>query len=516
MKINIFVVIAWVAVMLLVVVFLHKPKMTVPPGAHAGDLILESCEYKTKMRTYRAECGTLIVPENRSNPTSRLLALPVKRIRAESDSPREPIVYLGGGPGLSNMNFDPPDELLAEHDFILIGYRGVDGSSVLDCPEYAKATLGNGKNVFSDESLTMMMEAIRSCRTRLETSGVDLSGYSIPAVVEDMEETRTALGYERVNLLSASYGTRVAQVYAELHPNKLHRSVMIGVNPPGRFVWEPEMVDKQIEQYSRLWSKDNTAYVRAENLAATMRNVSHNMPTRWLIFPIDTGKVNTTAFMLFFNRNTSALVFDAYVAAEHGDASGLALMSMAYDFVVPKAFVWGDFFAKGSADLDFSRDYAADMSSPDSIISSPISLLIWAPLSQAWVQEKLPLELGKVQPSDVETLLISGSIDFSTPAEYARDELLPSLKNGRQVTLSEVGHVMDVWRVQPKATLRLLTSFYATGIADDSLVTYTSMDFNVKFGFPMLAKLMFVTGVSLVLTLVFGAKRMFQVKHGKK
>lgn len=208
MKMNVLIIAALTAFAVLVIAFHPKPKIRVPPNARADDLIFESCKYKTKTRIYRAECGTLIVPENRLNPTSRLLALPVKRIHAESDSPREPIVYLGGGPGLSNMRFDPPDELLAEHDFIRVGYRGVDGSSVLDCPEYAKATLGNGKDVFSDESLTMMMEAIRSCRARLEASGVDISGYTIPAVVEDMEAARVALGYERVNLLSASYGAR--------------------------------------------------------------------------------------------------------------------------------------------------------------------------------------------------------------------------------------------------------------------------------------------------------------------
>jgi pimeloyl-ACP methyl ester carboxylesterase len=345
---------------------------------------------------------------------------------------------------------------------------------------------------------------------------VDLSGYIIPAVVEDMEAARVALGHEQVNLLSASYGTRVAQVYAALYPESLHRSAMIGVNPPGRFVWELEMVDVQIEQYGHLWSKDEAVRARTENLAATMRNVSHNMPRRWLFFPIDAGKVNTTAFMLFFNRNTSALVFDAYVVAEHGDASGLALMSMAYDFVVPKSFVWGDFFAKAVVDMDFNRNYVADMRAPDSIIGSPISLLTWAPLSQAWTQDKLPSELNKVQPTDVETLLISGSIDFSTPADYARDELLPSLKNGRQVILSEVGHVGDVWNIQPKATLRLLTSFYTTGIADDSLVAYAPMDFKVKFGFPVLAKILFGTGVLLVTALVIGVKRLSLVRRGKE
>lgn len=29
---------------------------------------------------------------------------------------------------MSNMRFDPPDELLANHDVLIIGYRGVDGT----------------------------------------------------------------------------------------------------------------------------------------------------------------------------------------------------------------------------------------------------------------------------------------------------------------------------------------------------------------------------------------------------
>jgi pimeloyl-ACP methyl ester carboxylesterase len=171
---------------------------------------------------------------------------------------------------------------------------------------------------------------------------------------------RTALG-EKVNLLSESYVTRVAQVYASLYPQRLNRSVMIGVNPPGRFVWEPEMVDAQIEYYSHLWAQDEKAHSRTPDLAETMRRVSHTMPRRWLFFPIDPGKVNGLAFVLLFNQNTAATVFDAYVAAQNGDASGLALMSLAFDLFIPKSFVWGDLFAKGgSADLDKAMTMSRD------------------------------------------------------------------------------------------------------------------------------------------------------------
>ena len=40
--------------------------VSVPKGAHAGDLILESCTYATEDGGYKADCGTLVVPENRA------------------------------------------------------------------------------------------------------------------------------------------------------------------------------------------------------------------------------------------------------------------------------------------------------------------------------------------------------------------------------------------------------------------------------------------------------------------
>jgi hypothetical protein len=77
--------------------------VSVPPGAQAGDLILEDCDYATESGAYDADCGTLVVPENRADPESRLIALPVTRIEAWSENPAEPIFRLEGGPGKTNM-----------------------------------------------------------------------------------------------------------------------------------------------------------------------------------------------------------------------------------------------------------------------------------------------------------------------------------------------------------------------------------------------------------------------------
>lgn len=484
-------------------VFSKKWPVHLPAGAQAGDLKMAPCIFRAKRgrfktTNYAADYGILVVPENRQKQGSRLIALPVLRIRATGSDPLEPVFHLEGGPGGSNIEFVPPDWLLERHDFVLVGYRGADGSSILHCPHVKKATKGKGEDLLSKESLANIKDAVRQDASILIESGVDLAGYTILDVIEDIEQVRKRLGCQRINLLSESYGTRVAQIYAAMYPNSLFRSVMIGVNPPGRFVFEPGTIDEQLAYYAGLWAKDPSCVAKAPDLLAVMRKVSHNMPRRWLFVPIDPGKVKVGVFTLLYYRRSAAKVFDTFVAAERGDASGLALFSLVYNFFLPGMIVWGDMFSKGYADHDPKRDYGTSLNPPGSIMGSPHAHLLWG-AAESWPGTLIPDEYRRVQHSSVETLLISGSIDFSTPAKYATEELLPYLSNGKQVIPKEFGHCEDIWEIQPEAIQRLLTSFYDTGVADDSLYKYEPMDFHVGFGFPKIAKCLF--GGVILLTL---------------
>jgi pimeloyl-ACP methyl ester carboxylesterase len=309
----------------------------------------------------------------------------------------------------------------------------------------------------------------------------------MPEVVEDIEAARIALGYERINPLSESYGTRVAMIYSWTHPESIYRSAMISVNPPGHMVWEPDVVDAQIVYDAELCAQDLECSARTDDLAETMRNVAHHLPDNWNSIPIDPGKVKLMTHFGLFHRGSAAMVYDAYLTAEEGDPSGLAMMSQIWDSAIPPAITWGDWGAKGLTDYDPARDYLTEMNPPDSIIGAPASML-GGSMAGGWPINILPAELRQVQPSDVETLLVSGNADFSTPSQFATDELLPFLSNGEQVILSEFGHTGDVWGMQPEATVRLLTSFYDTGVADASLYTYQPMNFHVEVGFPEMAK----------------------------
>src|SRR5436305_8625234 len=91
----------------------------VPNGAHAGRLKLHSCDYDG----LAADCGTLVVPENRRNPRSRLIGVKVVRVNARSPHPGAPIFRLEGGPGLTNLDFPYSARYAAGHDVVLAGYR---------------------------------------------------------------------------------------------------------------------------------------------------------------------------------------------------------------------------------------------------------------------------------------------------------------------------------------------------------------------------------------------------------
>ena len=495
--------------------FIFKPfarEVSIPDGAKADGIFLKPCSQRIDGKKYSADCGTLVVSELHGKADANLIALPVKRIHSSSSSPTEPIFFLEGGPGSSNMHFTPPTWLLENHDIVMIGYRGVDGSTKLDCAEISGAIKGINGDLLGQESLDNLGAAMQACAARLEDSGIDLQGYTIPEVVEDMESARKLLGYEKINLLSQSYGTRVAQIYAHMYPQSLQRSAMVGVNPPGHFVWSPEVVDSQVMYYADLWRQQSGS--SAPDLVAAMQSVNTSMPDHWLFLPIDPGKVKSVAFALLYHRTTAPMVFDTYLSAAKGDASGLALMSAAYDLIMPKMSVWGEFFAIGSsADYEAGRDYRTEMDPPNAVLGSPMSLLIWGSAPGNWPPYVIADEYRQVSPTDVETLLINGSVDFSTPAQFAEEELLPSLNNGQCITIAEQGHVNDFWAFQPEARQLLLTSFYDTGKADDSLYQYLPMDFTPKMRFPVIAKILIALSVIVLIGLIFLMWRLFRRKN---
>jgi pimeloyl-ACP methyl ester carboxylesterase len=317
--------------------------VSVPAGAKAGQMTLHPCRYGTEQGSYAADCGTLVVPENRHDARSRLIALPVTRIHARSAKPGVPIFRLQGGPGLTNMDFPAASRFAGDHDVVLVGYRGVDGSVKLDCPEVASAR-GQARDFLSGASYRADAAAFAACAERLRRDGVDLAGYTLPERVDDLDAARLGLGYERVDLLSESAGTRTAMIYAWRYPHRVHRSVMIGVNPPGRFLWDARTTGEQIDRYAALCATDASCRSRTPDLAASLHSAYAHIPGHWWFLPIRRGNVRVAAFFGLMNATTDGagplaapMTIDTLLSIDKGDASGAWFLSLMAQLAFPHA-----------------------------------------------------------------------------------------------------------------------------------------------------------------------------------
>ena len=461
-----------------------EARVSVPAGASAGDLRLEPCTYATEDGDHAADCGTLVVPENRANPGTRLIALPVIRIRARSEHPGVPVFRLFGGPGLSNLKFPQASRINENHDVVLVGYRGIDGSTRLDCPEVT-SVLKHSADFLAEESLRAYADAHRACADRLEDDGVDLAGYTLAQRADDLDAARGALGYERIDLLSQSVGSRIAMVYAWRQANRTHRSVMIAVNPPGHFLWNPQTTDEQIDRYAALCSEDNSCRERTDDLAASMRLTASGMPERWLFLPIKQGNVRLASFFGLMESTPAAaplsapMTLDSWLSAAQADASGFWFLSFMSHFVIPESFVWGETAALSRADARVASDYFASGGDRGSILGDPGTAFLWGGgrTLDAWPANPSEDAYQRAQTSQVETLVVGGTVDFATPPRSATDELLPYLPNGQQVVLADIGHSKSFWTHQPDAGKRLINTFLDSGRVDDSLYQPASIDF---------------------------------------
>jgi hypothetical protein len=185
------------------------------------------------------------------------------------------------------------------------------------------------------------------------------------------------------------------------------------------------------------------------------------------------------------------MTIDAWISAAHGDASGLWFLSLMAKMAFPEAVVWGEFAAVARADnWAADRYFGKGLHRKDSILGNAGTELIFGGggLMHAFPPAPDSGEYSKVQDSNVETLLVNGTLGFATPAKFGIQELLPHLRNGRKVVLAELGHSGTFWTYQPEASTRLLNTYFDTGRVDTSLYTPAKVDFTPEVTHTALGK----------------------------
>jgi pimeloyl-ACP methyl ester carboxylesterase len=192
-----------------------------------GPLVLQAGEGAAS----GALVGAMDRAENPAKPDGRHISLHVVVIPATAEHPLpDPVVLLAGGPGqaattlLQGILLGEP-WLREQRDVVLVDQRGTGGSNPLQVPVPGSKDDPQG---YLDS--TWNPDVFRRALAELQQRA-DLTQYTTALGMDDVDAVCTALGYQRVNLIGGSYGTRAALIYMRRHQDHVRCAILDGCAP---------------------------------------------------------------------------------------------------------------------------------------------------------------------------------------------------------------------------------------------------------------------------------------------
>ncbi len=419
-----------------------------------------------------AQCATVSVPENRTQPGGRRIDLFVGILPANTLDPRpDPLVIIAGGPGQAASTLAPfarqLNAIRRTRDIVLVDQRGTGRSAPLGC----KAFTADDRAEFELDPLPKA----RDCLAELVGRGVDPAQYTTAAFVADLEDVRAALGYPRLNLWGGSYGTRVAQEYLRRHPDRVRSVVLDGVAPPGLRItldiWKTReaALDDVIAACRAAPACSRAFPDPAATLAAVRRDLDGGR--RVTVEDPRTGAPETFTLTfdhvmgalqpLLYAPELASLVPDLLDLAHRGDYAPLVAATLA---------LTADLAEQMNAALHYSVTCAEDVpriepggiarALGDSRVTSLAQRIV--AVCDIWPRGAMPPDFGTPVTSDVPVLLLSGGLDPVTPPAYAAT-VARTLARSRLVVAAGYGHLVSPHACAP----RLIAAFVDTAGFDE-------------------------------------------------
>ncbi|HKJ17565.1 MAG TPA: alpha/beta hydrolase [Xanthomonadales bacterium] len=395
-----------------------------------------------------AECGELMVAENPADPEGRQISLNIARVPASGrNAEPDPVFLFAGGPGQAATEawlivagaFRKVNE---NRDIILIDQRGTGKSNPLKCPE-----------IELEEALSTDWEAIEEF-TRECLQGVDGDPrfYTTTIGMQDYDIVREALGYQEINLWGASYGTRAAQVYMRMFPDRVRTAVLDSVVPQELplGIDHAIMLDKAVFRVLENCDNDQDCDSQFPNTSQKLRNLVARLESTPVETTIDhpsTGEPLTLTFdrdalagslrFLMYSPSSQALLpLLITEAADDNDFGRLASQMIISTSGISDMIAMGmEMSVTCAEDFPF---FPHDDSSAGLLMGNT---MVEATRSKCgvWPQGDVPDGFHDPVESDKPVLLLSGELDPVTPPEYA-DQVAKHLPNSLHVVAPGQGH----------------------------------------------------------------------------
>lgn len=403
--------------------------------------------------TAAAECGWFEVAENPSRPQGRKIKLRVARVPAlERHAKPDPLIFFAGGPGQAASEAwlivaPALRKVNKNRDILLIDQRGTGQSNALRCP---RMELAQALAVDWDQ----LDKTTREC---LETIVADPRYYTTTIAMQDYDLVRAALGYERLNLFGVSYGTRAAQVYLRLFPERVRSMVLDSVTPQELALGTEHALklDQVLHRVLSACAKDatcNAAYPNvAQNLDALIQTldeaplevtVDHPLTGQPLTLKFDREVLASAIRLLTYSAETQALLpLLIHEAATSGHFERLASQMLIMTSSLTDSISQGmelsvicseDFPLFPGQDDASGNPGSASLMGDSMLKASRIQCGIWP-------RGDIPVDFHAPVVSAKPVLLLSGELDPVTPPEYA-EQVKTHFSNSLHLVAPGQGH----------------------------------------------------------------------------
>ena len=421
-----------------------KPQNPIP-------IELKPCEVRNI--TGPAKCGTYEVFENRATSKGRKININILVLPATGDQREpDPLFYFAGGPG-SAATEDAPGiaralaKIRQHRDLVFVDQRGTGQSYPLDCKFY------DPKNPQSYFGYFFPLDEVRQCRRELEPKA-DLTLYTTTIAVDDLDEVRAALGYEKINLFGGSYGTRAAMVYLRQHPKHVRTVMLQGVSPTNQHL--PKDYAEQTERALQGVLSECLADEACNKAFPNVKSDAKAVLDRLMKGPVDVEfqpQGSTSPIKVSLSRDVAAEAV-RYMLYSPGGASRVPLfLHLAAE---------GNFVPLTQAAFNFRRNLVGTGSNGMYLTVTCAEDLAWIKRKEdeglaqntflgeyrlrqqreacaLWPRAPIPSDYGKPVRSDVAVLMLTGEWDPVTPPVNG-DAVARTLPNSLHVVIPDGAH----------------------------------------------------------------------------
>lgn len=399
-----------------------------------------------------AYCGSLRVFENRTTKQGRQIDLNIVVLPALSpDSKPDPLFFLAGGPGQGAAKMAPVvremfRRVQTDRDIVLVDQRGTGKSNPLDCE------LADDSLKALDEPESVGLERLKRC---MKGYDADLTQYTTTIAMDDLDDVRAYLGYERINLYGGSYGTRAGLVYMRQHGDRVRTAVLDGVAPTNMRLplYFPRDLQRALDLLLRDCARDEPCRTTYPNLDARIRalmaRLEREPPLVTVTHPRtgETGEIrfearlaaNVLAGTLYWPM-ASSLIPAIVARAERNDFQGmLALASITDSAGAPNMSIGMQLSVICAEDAPHVTPAEADKEAAGSLFGAYV-MRNQREACAFWPRGRVDAAYYEPVVSAIPTLVLSGELDPVTPPVWG-EQVAAHLSASRHIVIPGTGHI---------------------------------------------------------------------------